>query len=83
MTTATYQTGCTAKNFRLLKYNILRPHDSTCLTSRSCRAEAVANVNFKLCRSRRDGNKVQREISSIEDHRRILGCVPKGKRSHL
>lgn len=83
MTTATYQTGCTAKNFRLLKYNILRPHDSTCLTSRSCRAEAVANVNFKLCRSRRDGNKVQREISSIEDHRRILGYVPKGKRSHL
>ena len=34
----------------------------TRLVSRSCRAGAVASVDFKLCCSRKDGHKVQSPV---------------------
>ena len=49
------------------------PHDPTRLVSRSCHDEAVANVDFKLYRSRKTRRKI--ESSSSEAKNRLNWSV--------
>ena len=54
-----------------LKYNPL-PRLCTRLVSRICHAGAVANVDFKLCRSSLDGHRVRRKVETSSSEAKIV-----------
>ena len=69
MTTAIYQTGGSwgkAYNFNWIF--LLSTH----LVSRSCCARLVTNVDFKLCRSRKDGHRVWIKVESSRSEAKIV-----------
>ena len=69
VTNVTYQTSAQSKITVKIQAS---PQLCTRLVSRICHAGAVANVDFKLCNSLADGNKVRRKAESSSSEAKIV-----------